>query len=89
VTADARSSLFAHERRSEDPAEAGFPGADDGIRTRDLHLGKVKHGVQRSTAVQRHRPETRSELRFRPWTSSVGKCAPRTSSRRSLLMCYS
>jgi hypothetical protein len=25
----------------ENPAGAGFPGADDEIRTRDLHLGKV------------------------------------------------
>jgi hypothetical protein len=39
VTPDARYSVVARE--SENPAEAGFPGADDEIRTRDLHLGKV------------------------------------------------
>jgi hypothetical protein len=43
VTPDARHSV-AHERRN--PAEAGFPGADDGIRTRDLHLGKVESGFR-------------------------------------------
>jgi NAD(P)-dependent dehydrogenase (short-subunit alcohol dehydrogenase family) len=39
VTPDGRSSVVTHQRRN--PAKAGFPGADDGIRTRDLHLGKV------------------------------------------------
>jgi hypothetical protein len=39
VTPDARYSVVTHERRN--PAEAGFRGADDEIRTRDLHLGKV------------------------------------------------
>jgi hypothetical protein len=44
VTADARYSVVTHERRN--PAEAGSRGADDEIRTRDLHLGKVESGFR-------------------------------------------
>ena len=33
--------LSGRLRVAENPAEAGFSRADDGIRTRDLHLGKV------------------------------------------------